>query len=471
MALAPSGGAAIERRLGEVTGAPRQATSATRTPATARRSSTRSSGWARWRRDRRRRRGKLQQRLVIGRLPEQRSARRLLRHPARLRARRASCVLSPPIVGSPNLPLALAVCAARLRAAEHGRSARMAKARQHRIRLGPARRARPARRQRRSRPRPRSGDSARRRRAGLRASGPVRRAAADQPRAARRQGARRSAAQPGRAHRRRRHRSRSSRCWCRPTSSARASRSRCACTPRRCARSGGSAPKKRRPRPASKMVFPLVFCIFPGDLGRDARSGRHQVRPGPAARWRSNDDDTDDSLIARRHPTPRRRRRRRRRSRRPASSADQVEQLLVKTLYTGEATGLGGRRSDAAAVRDARAARSSTLRAERLIEVRGAAGSGTAGYRYALTDAGRDRARQYLDVNQYVGPAPVPLAALRRRDDARCTAARGYIDRERLRQGLLASDHRRRHARAARARPSTRARRSSSTARPATARP
>ena len=37
-------------------------------------------------------------------------------------------------------------------------------------------------------------------------------------------------------------------------------------------------------------------------------------------------------------------------------------------------------------------------------------GSGTAGYRYALTDLGRDRARQYLDVNQYVGAAPVPLA-------------------------------------------------------------
>jgi hypothetical protein len=27
------------------------------------------------------------------------------------------------------------------------------------------------------------------------------------------------------------------------------------------------------------MVFPLVFCIFPGDLGRDHRSGGDQVRP------------------------------------------------------------------------------------------------------------------------------------------------------------------------------------------------
>ena len=44
-------------------------------------------------------------------------------------------------------------------------------------------------------------------------------------------------------------------------------------------------------------------------------------------------------------------------------------------------------------------------RAEKLVEVRGAAGTGTAGYRYALTDLGRDRARQFPDVNQYVGPA------------------------------------------------------------------
>ena len=53
-----------------------------------------------------------------------------------------------------------------------------------------ARCARPARRQRRGRPRPRPGDSARRRGADVRASRSVRRAAADQPRAARRQGAR-----------------------------------------------------------------------------------------------------------------------------------------------------------------------------------------------------------------------------------------------------------------------------------------
>ena len=46
---------------------------------------------------------------------------------------------------------------------------------------------------------------------------------------------------------------------------------------------------------------------------------------------------------------------------------------------------------------------------QKLIEVHGASGAGTAGYRYRLTDLGRDRAGQYLDICAYVGPAPVPL--------------------------------------------------------------
>ena len=91
-------------------------------------------------------------------------------------------------------------------------------------------------------------------------------------------------------------------------------------------------------------------------------------------------------------------------------SADQLCQLLVKTLYTGEATGI----SVADRMRLPYALLEplvEALRAEQQIEVRGASGSGTAGYRYALTDLGRDRARQYLDANQYVGPAPVTLEA------------------------------------------------------------
>ncbi len=65
------------------------------------------------------------------------------------------------------------------------------------------RRPRPARRQRRGGPRPRPGALAGRIRAGVCLSGALGRTEVDQPRAARRQGARRSAAQPGGPHRRR----------------------------------------------------------------------------------------------------------------------------------------------------------------------------------------------------------------------------------------------------------------------------
>jgi hypothetical protein len=115
-------------------------------------------------------------------------------------------------------------------------------------------------------------------------------------------------------------------------------------------------------------------------------------------------------------------------------SADQVEQLLVKTLYGGEATGLtlADRIRLPFSMLEPLIER---LRTEQLIEVRGSAGTGSATYRYALTDGGRDRGRQYLDFSQYVGPAPVTLAdyVAQMRTLA---AARGYIDRERLRQGF-----------------------------------
>jgi predicted ATPase with chaperone activity len=51
------------------------------------------------------------------------------------------------------------------------------------------------------------------------------------------------------------------------------------------------------------------------------------------------------------------------------------------------------------------------LRHDRLIEVQGAAGVGEASYQYAITNAGQSRARELMDRNQYVGPAPVSLAA------------------------------------------------------------
>jgi hypothetical protein len=121
--------------------------------------------------------------------------------------------------------------------------------------------------------------------------------------------------------------------------------------------------------------------------------------------------------------------------------ADVVEQLLIKTLYGGEATGLalGERMCLPFGVFEPIVERA---RAGRLIEVRGASGSNASSYRYCLTDAGRDRARQYLEISHYTGPAPVPLATYVARMRA-LASSRGYLDRERLRDGfshLIISD-------------------------------
>jgi DNA-binding PadR family transcriptional regulator len=112
----------------------------------------------------------------------------------------------------------------------------------------------------------------------------------------------------------------------------------------------------------------------------------------------------------------------------------QIEQLLVKTLHGGEATGLvtAERLRLPYGILEPIIER---LRAERLIEVRGTSGTGTSNFRYALTDAGRDRALQYLEISRYVGPAPVPLDRYVEYMKA-LAAARGDLDRERLRQGF-----------------------------------
>lgn len=49
------------------------------------------------------------------------------------------------------------------------------------------------------------------------------------------------------------------------------------------------------------------------------------------------------------------------------------------------------------------------LQQRHLAEVRGTKGHGRAGYAFDLTSAGRERAREAMDTNQYVGPAPVPM--------------------------------------------------------------
>jgi hypothetical protein len=113
---------------------------------------------------------------------------------------------------------------------------------------------------------------------------------------------------------------------------------------------------------------------------------------------------------------------------------DSLAQLLLKTLIGGEAsgTGLADRLRLPYSVLESLVQHA---RVEKLIEVRGATGVGTAGYRYVLTDLGRDRANQFLDVCRYVGPAPVPLSQYNVYVRA-CMAARPYVDRERLATGF-----------------------------------
>ncbi len=113
---------------------------------------------------------------------------------------------------------------------------------------------------------------------------------------------------------------------------------------------------------------------------------------------------------------------------------DVLSQLLLKTLIAGEAsgTGLSEKLRLPYSVLEALIQHA---RIEKLIEVRGATGTGTAAYRYTLTDLGRDRANQFMDVCRYVGPAPVPLVQYTAYVRS-CMAARPYLDRERLSAGF-----------------------------------
>jgi hypothetical protein len=113
---------------------------------------------------------------------------------------------------------------------------------------------------------------------------------------------------------------------------------------------------------------------------------------------------------------------------------DTLNQLLLKTLVGGEAsgTGLADKLRVPYAVLDSLIQHA---RIEKLVEVRGTAGTGSAGYRYALTDLGRDRAGQFLDICRYVGPAPVPLAQYNAYVRA-AMAARPYLDRTLLSSGF-----------------------------------
>ena len=113
---------------------------------------------------------------------------------------------------------------------------------------------------------------------------------------------------------------------------------------------------------------------------------------------------------------------------------DTLAQLMLKWLIAGETSGtqLAENLRLPYSVLDALVQHA---RVEKLIEVRGAGGAGMAGYRYALTDLGRERASQFLSINRYVGAAPVPLAQYNAHIRA-CMAAKAPVDRDRLSKGF-----------------------------------
>ena len=114
---------------------------------------------------------------------------------------------------------------------------------------------------------------------------------------------------------------------------------------------------------------------------------------------------------------------------------DSIADLVLKWLYRGEASG-----TDLAdRIRLPYALLEGIIehaRVERLVEVRSAGGTGTAGYRYGLTGGGRDRAQQCFNACGYVGPAPVPLDQYLSYA-RRLSATRVRVDRERVTTGLF----------------------------------
>jgi predicted ATPase with chaperone activity len=114
--------------------------------------------------------------------------------------------------------------------------------------------------------------------------------------------------------------------------------------------------------------------------------------------------------------------------------ADAVAALILKWLHRGEMRGT----ELADAVRLPYGILEpiiAHMRVEQLVEVKSAAGTGTAGYRYSLTDAGRDRAGHCLHACGYVGPAPVPINQYLSHM-ARLASQRPHINPERVAAGF-----------------------------------
>src|SRR5258706_7808731 len=118
-----------------------------------------------------------------------------------------------------------------------------------------------------------------------------------------------------------------------------------------------------------------------------------------------------------------------------------IEELILKTLFVrGEVIG-----RDIAATLGLKfsviEARVDFLKRQRLIEAKGSLGFGSVSSVFVISEAGRSRAREFLEHNQYIGAAPVPIAqysGVVRRQRSKT----GWLTQEALRQayqGMIVS--------------------------------
>lgn len=91
-------------------------------------------------------------------------------------------------------------------------------------------------------------------------------------------------------------------------------------------------------------------------------------------------------------------------------AGEAIDDLLIKTLYV-HGVKTGRELTESIALRFAIVdERLMMLQQRRFLAVSGTTGPNRGSYRFDLTDAGRERAREAMQTSQYVGPAPVPLA-------------------------------------------------------------
>jgi hypothetical protein len=150
--------------------------------------------------------------------------------------------------------------------------------------------------------------------------------------------------------------------------------------------------------PAPDAPHESLFLPPADPKGPDRQSPTRLGRPSPAPGDASS-EPTSESPVVPTAPTT---------LAETGLSTDSILALSLKALYAGELSGreLSDEVKIAYGILEPIIA---AARTEQLVVVRSASGTGTAGYRYALTDRGRERTDQYFVANGYIGAAPVPL--------------------------------------------------------------